>query len=131
MEEREIRSYIEDVRSGRLGRRRFIHTMIDLGLAAPFATSLLVTSGVAAQPKTQPFTPAQRGGGGPLRVLWWQAPTLLNPHLGNGQKDLDASRVFYEPLAAYDPDGNLFPVLAADIPSVDNGGVGRDGTLVQ
>jgi peptide/nickel transport system substrate-binding protein len=33
-------------------------------------------------------------------VLWWQAPTLLNPHFANGTKDQDGSRVFYEPLAA-------------------------------
>ena len=28
-------------------------------------------------------------------------------------KDADGSRIFYEPLAAFDPDGNLVPVLAA------------------
>ena len=30
----------------------------------------------------------------------------------------DGSRIFYEPLAAFDPDGNLVPVLAAEVPSV-------------
>ena len=75
--------------------------------------------GVAqAQPKAPAFTPTKRGGGGPLRVLWWQAPTLLNPHFATGTKDIDACRIFYEPLAAYDPEGNLAPVLAAEIPSV-------------
>ena len=39
----------------------------------------------------------KRGGGGVLRLLWWQAPTMLNPHFGIGQKDLDAARIFYEP----------------------------------
>jgi peptide/nickel transport system substrate-binding protein len=65
-----------------------------------------------------------------LKLLWWQAPTLLNPHFGVGQKDQDASRIFYEPLAAWDPDGNLVPMLAAEIPSVQNGGVARDGLSV-
>ena len=56
------------------------------------------------------FAPTRRGGGGQLKVLWWQAPTLLNPHFAVGTKDQDGSRVFYEPLAAFDPDGNLFPI---------------------
>ena len=64
--------------------------------------------GGVAQAQTKPaFTPTKRGGGGPVKVLWWQAPTLLNPHFANGTKDQDGSRIFYEPLASYDPDGNL------------------------
>jgi len=63
-------------------------------------------------------------------VLWWQAPTLLNPHFATGTKDWDGSRVFYEPLAGHDPDGNLVPALAATIPTLDNGGLGKDGTWV-
>jgi peptide/nickel transport system substrate-binding protein len=130
MEEREIRSLVEDVVAGRLGRRRFVQLMVGLGLTAPMATQMLGAAGVQAQPKSPVFTPTRRGGGGPLRVLWWQAPTLLNPHFATGTKDQDASRIFFEPLAGYDPDGNLVPALAADIPTVDNGGLGRDGTWV-
>jgi len=37
-----------------------------------------------------------------VKALWWQAPTLLNPHFANGTKDQDACRIFYEPLASYD-----------------------------
>ena len=64
------------------------------------------------------FVPTKRGGGGPLKTLWWQAPTLLNPHFATGTKDQDAARIFYEPLAGFDPDGNVTPVLAAEVPSV-------------
>jgi peptide/nickel transport system substrate-binding protein len=130
MEEREIRSLVEDVVAGRLGRRRFVQLMVGLGLTAPVAAQMLGAAGVQAQPKTPVFTPTKRGGGGPLRVLWWQAPTLLNPHFATGTKDQDGARIFFEPLAGYDPDGSLVPVLAADIPTVDNGGLGRDGTWV-
>jgi peptide/nickel transport system substrate-binding protein len=130
MDEREIRTLIDDVTTGRLSRRRFVQTMVGLGLTAPFAAQLLVAAGVQAQPKAAAFTPTKRGGGGPLRVLWWQSPTLLNPHFATGTKDQDGSRIFYEPLAGYDPDGNLVPALAADIPSVANGGLGKDGTWV-
>jgi len=51
-------------------------------------------------------------------------------HFANGTKDQDASRVFYEPLGAYDPDGNIVPVLAADVPSLQNGQVAKDGLSV-
>jgi peptide/nickel transport system substrate-binding protein len=47
-----------------------------------------------------------------------------------GTKDQDGSRVFYEPLAGFDPDGNLVPILALEIPSLQNGSVARDGKSV-
>lgn len=59
-------------------------------------------------------------------MLWWQAPTILNFHLGQGTKDSDASRIILEPLAAIGPDGTPVPVLAAEIPTVENGGVSED-----
>jgi len=130
MDEHAIRDLIDDVKAGRLSRRRFVHTIVGLGLTAPLAAQMLAASGVAAQPKSPVFTPTRRGGGGQLKVLWWQAPTLLNPHFATGTKDWDGSRVFYEPLAGHDPDGNLIPALAAAIPTPDNGGLGKDGTWV-
>ena len=65
-----------------------------------------------------------------LRLLLWQAPTTLNPHLSPGIKDQTASRISYEPLASFDQSGTLIPFLAADIPSLDNGGVAPDGKSV-
>ena len=122
---------IEDVRHGRLGRRRFVQMMVGFGLTAPMAAHMLASAGVAqAQPKNPVFTPTKRGGGGPLRILWWQAPTLLNPHFATGTKDQDASRIFYEPLCSYDPDGNLVPILAAEVPSVQRQTLAKDGTWV-
>jgi peptide/nickel transport system substrate-binding protein len=130
MDEREIRELLDDVRTGRVSRRAFVQTMIALGLTAPMAAQMLASAGIARAQTAPAFNPTRRGGGGPLRVLWWQSPTLLNPHFGSGTKDLDASRIFYEPLAAYDPDGNIVPVLAERVPSVDNGDLGRDGLWV-
>ena len=74
--------------------------------------------------------PTKRGGGGTVKLLWWQAPTILNPHLAQGTKDFDVSRIAYEPLAAFGPDDKLTPFLAAEIPSADNGGVAKDGKSV-
>ena len=73
---------------------------------------------------------AQRGAGGTLRLFYWQAPTIINPHLSAGTKDLSASRITYEPLASYDEAGTLVPFLAAEIPSLENGGVAADGRSV-
>ena len=130
MDEHALREMITDVKAGRMSRRSFVRTMVGLGLSAPMAAQMLAAGGVAAQPKAPAFAPTRRGGGGPVKTLWWQAPTLLNPHFSTGTKDQDGSRIFYEPLAAYDPDGNLSPVLASEIPSVENGGLGRDGKWV-
>lgn len=65
-----------------------------------------------------------------LRLLYWQAPTIVNPHLSPGTKDLSASRISYEPLASFDAEGRLVPFLAAEIPSLENGGLARDGRSV-
>lgn len=72
----------------------------------------------------------EAGGGGQLVLLWWQAPTILNPHVAQGTKDFDASQVALEPLANYDSSGELVPFLASEIPSLDNGGVSEDGLSV-
>jgi peptide/nickel transport system substrate-binding protein len=65
-----------------------------------------------------------------LRLLYWQAPTILNPHLSSGFKDSEASRITLEPLASFNADGELIPFLAAEIPTVENGGVATDGKSV-
>ncbi len=130
MEERELRALLGQVKAGTLSRRRFVSMMVGLGLTAPMAAQMLASAGVA-QAQTKPtFNPTKRGGGGLVKTLWWQAPTLLNPHFANGTKDQDACRIFYEPLASFDPDGNVVPVLAAEAPSLQNGQVAKDGMSV-
>jgi peptide/nickel transport system substrate-binding protein len=104
--------------------------MVGLGLTAPLATRVLAASGMAQAATPAEYKPAKAGEGGALKVLFWQAPTLLNPHFAVGTKDQEGARIFYEPLAAWDPDGNLLPVLAAEIPEIENGGVATDGTWV-
>ena len=127
--EQELRQMIEDVRQGQLPRRSFIQHLVGLGLTAPMASMLLMNAGLA-QAQTIPYKPTKRGGGGTLRVLYWQAAVHLNPHYAGGTKDQDASRIFYEPLAGYDDSGNLIPQLAAEIPSKANGGLSTDGKSV-
>ncbi len=71
--------------------------------------------------------PTKRGGGGTLKLLQWQAPTILNPQLSQGTKDDLACSPVYEPLLSFNIDGNAVPILAAEVPSRDNGGVAADG----
>ncbi|MGB3188218.1 MAG: peptide ABC transporter substrate-binding protein [Limnoraphis sp.] len=73
---------------------------------------------------------ATTGNTDSLRMLYWQAPTILNPHLATGFKDFDAARIVYEPLASYDQNDQLIPFLAAEIPTVENGGIAKDGKSV-
>ncbi|KKD39319.1 MAG: peptide ABC transporter substrate-binding protein [Limnoraphis robusta] len=91
--------------------------------------SLALTMTVACTPQTtqNQGTP---GDTDRLRLLYWQAPTILNPHLATGFKDFDAARIVYEPLASYDKNDQLIPFLAAEIPTVENGGIAKDGKSV-
>ncbi|HUO63201.1 MAG TPA: peptide ABC transporter substrate-binding protein [Terriglobales bacterium] len=130
MSEHEIRELLGEVRKGRLSRRAFVGTMVGLGLGAPLAMDMLVSAGLG-QAQTRPTaSPAKRGGGGQLRTLSWDAPNLLNPVLALGLKDWNACSVFYEPLASFDAGGSLVPILAQEVPSLQNGGVSKDGTVV-
>jgi peptide/nickel transport system substrate-binding protein len=124
-DERGLRRWISGVRRGTLSRRDFIARLAALGIAAPFASLLLADDGIAQPAAT--YKPTRRGGGGTLRLLFWQGPTLLNPHFASGIKDAAGSRPFYESLARFDADGQLVPVLAAEIPSARNGAIAADG----
>jgi len=130
MDERQLRQLITEVQAGRMSRRGFIRTMVGLGLTAPLAAQMLAHSGLAQAQPMSAYKPTKRGGGGPLKILWWQGATLLNPHFAVGTKDQEGSRIFYEPLAGWDADGNLVPMLAAEVPSTQNGGLARDGLSV-
>jgi peptide/nickel transport system substrate-binding protein len=130
MNEAALRDLLGAVRAGRVSRRSFVGKMVGLGLAAPLAHLLLARSGLAQTAAPIEYKPTRAGGGGALRTLFWQAPTLLNPHFAVGAKDAEGCRIFYEPLAVWDADGRLVPVLAAEIPDIENGGIAADGLSV-
>jgi peptide/nickel transport system substrate-binding protein len=126
-----IRHWAAQVRGGGMSRRRFLRQLSAYGIGAPLAGAILAQHGVAqAQARMPAYAPTRRGGGGPLRMLWWQGPVHLNPHMPGGLKEQEGSRIFYEPLAAWDNDGNLLPVLAEEIPTRENGGLAADLTSV-
>jgi peptide/nickel transport system substrate-binding protein len=132
MTEDDLRQMIGRVQRGTMSRRGFIRRVAAVGLTAPMATQLLALHGISAASAQSipPYRPSRRGGGGALKILYWQASTLLNPHFAVGTTNQDASRVFYEPLAGWAQDGTLHPILAAEIPSTENGGLSADGRSV-
>ena len=90
MQELELRALIEDVRTGQLPRRSFIQRMVGLGLTAPMASMMLMHAGVAQAQPAPVYKPTKRGGGGALKVLWWQgadaaAAALRQRHQGPGR----------------------------------------------
>jgi peptide/nickel transport system substrate-binding protein len=130
MNEQQLWRQIALVKAGRMSRRAFVRKMVAWGLTAPLASQMLAYAGVARAQTKSDYKPTKRGGGGALRMLWWQSPTLLNPHFAVGTKDQEGSRIFYEPLAGWDAEGNLVPMLAAEIPDTENDGLSRDGLTV-
>ncbi len=71
-----------------------------------------------------------RGRDGEVKVIYWQAPSILNPFLSGGTKDIEAASLMIEPLARYDSSGALTPWLVEEVPTVANGGVSEDLTSI-
>lgn len=72
----------------------------------------------------------ERGAGGELRLIQWQAATTANAHTGTGTKDYLAGQLVQEPLFQYTPEGAIFPQLAAEVPSVEGGTLSEDLSTV-
>ncbi|GLQ27008.1 peptide ABC transporter substrate-binding protein [Sulfitobacter pacificus] len=68
----------------------------------------------------------ERGRDGEVKILYWQAPSILNPFLSGGTKDVESASLIVEPLARYTETGAMVPFLVTEIPTVANGGVSED-----
>ncbi|MGA1209761.1 MAG: peptide ABC transporter substrate-binding protein [Gemmobacter sp.] len=86
--------------------------------------------GAAASLAFAPAAFAERGADGHVNVIYWQAPSILNPFLSGGTKDIESASLVIEPLARFNEKGELVPYLAAEIPTVENGGVSADLTSI-
>ncbi len=113
--------------TGRLSRREVIARLAMLGLSSSAIASALAGAGLAP---ARAASMGRRGESGVLKLLYWQAPTIVNPHLATGTKDFHASRLCLEPLLTVNAAGVFTPVLAAEVPSLANGGVAADGKSV-
>jgi peptide/nickel transport system substrate-binding protein len=73
---------------------------------------------------------AERGADGHVNLIYWQAPSIMNPYLSGGTKEVEAASLVIEPLGRYNTKGEMVPYLAEEIPTVENGGVAEDLTSI-
>ncbi len=73
---------------------------------------------------------AERGADGHVNLIYWQAPSIMNPYLSGGTKEVEAASLVIEPLGRYNTKGEMIPYLAEEIPTVANGGVSEDLTSI-
>ena len=86
--------------------------------------------GAAACLALAPAAFADRGSDGHVNILYWQAPSTLNPYLSGGTKEIESASLIIEPLAGFDETGAVFARLAAEVPTLANGGVSEDLTSI-
>ncbi|MCX7888318.1 MAG: peptide ABC transporter substrate-binding protein [Rhodobacteraceae bacterium] len=86
--------------------------------------------GAAACFAFAPAAMAERGADGEVKIIYYQAVSGLNAYISSGTKDIEAGSLVLEPLAGFDEKGDLFPRLAAEIPTLDNGGISADLTTI-
>lgn len=143
-----FRDLVDSFQQGDIDRRQFLARASALGIGSTVAVFLANASPVLASGGSkngyafyaQDATPEAgapgfpstgmegrtRGEGGELRLIQWQAPTLLNAHRSTGTKDFLASDIVNEPLMRYAEDGSLLPNLITEVPSVENGMLAED-----
>ena len=72
----------------------------------------------------------ERGRDGQLGIIYWQAPSTLNPYLSGGTKEVESASLVVEPLVRFDETGEMVPWLVDELPTVENGGVAEDRTSI-
>src|SRR5215211_4616881 len=136
-----------ELRSGKITRREFTLRALALGVGMPIISFILraetasattagttrgrhVGWGVAAQgtagPPAEGMDGRTRGEGGELKIIQWQAPSMLSPHVSTGTKDYLAAAPIMEPLMHYLPDGSIIPNLITEVPTAENGLLAED-----
>ena len=101
--------------------RRQALTMMMLASA-----SGIVMPGLIGKDKAFAATPPEKPTG-QLIIGFSQEPTVFNPHLLHIEVDEGIHFSIFDPLFGVDPDGKFFPQLAAEVPTVENGGISADG----
>lgn len=126
-------------KAGEMNRRSFLQRGAALGVSTGLLTSLAANtlSAQDATPETgESSLPdagtenQQRGQAGELRVLAVQAASGLSVHNATGGKDISAGVVISEALLNYDGDGALVPILAKEVPTLENGLLAEDLSTV-
>jgi peptide/nickel transport system substrate-binding protein len=141
----QFRDLYTQLTAGEISRRAFIERASAIGIGAGVA---MYAASVAAQtPDASPDAPAaaggagmtsgtprpmegtenqERGAGGELKIIQWQAPSHLGAHQATGDKDTLAASLVLEPLMHYGEDAGLLPNLITEVPSFENGLLAED-----
>ena len=99
-------------------RRQTLKMMGLTGAAGRFAPNLLVSRGHAAQPETPT---------GQIVIGLSQEPTVFNPLMPRIEVDDGVQLAIFDALFRISPEGEFIPALAAEVPTVENGGLSEDG----
>lgn len=67
---------------------------------------------------------------GSFQIAQQREPLSLNPALDNGQSSTEWGFLLFSYLVKYDDRGNLIGDVATQVPSIENGGISRDGLTV-
>jgi peptide/nickel transport system substrate-binding protein len=67
---------------------------------------------------------------GVLRIATSLSPNTLNPYLSTQEVEALVQAFMLDPLVATDEKGRDVPILAADVPTTENGGISRDGLTI-
>jgi peptide/nickel transport system substrate-binding protein len=131
---------VSRLRTGELDRRAFMRASAALGVGAGVSAVVANSIPAAAQGSTPVASgetdpagrPAvgtegqERGQGGELRLISWQAATVLAAHSSTGSKDTYAGSLVMEPVLSFNADGEIVPLLVEQAPTVDNGLLSED-----
>jgi peptide/nickel transport system substrate-binding protein len=99
--------------------RRQALTMMAMGASGLVMPNLLGRGQAFAAPPEKPT--------GQLIIGFSQEPTVFNPHLLHIEVDEGIHFSVFDPLFGVDPEGKFTPALAAEVPTVENGGISADG----
>lgn len=106
----------------------FVALLAPLALVPRGSNAQDVASTPAAPYYSDTQGPPQPGG--VVNFLLYEDPDNLNPLAGQTSIAAQVSTAILEGLTYSDPDGNFQPALAAELPTLDNGGVSEDLTTV-
>lgn len=70
---------------------------------------------------------AQEAPTGQVVVGFSQEPTVFNPHLLHIEVDEGVHYAIFDPLFDVDTEGKFYPLLAKEVPTIENGGISADG----
>ncbi len=99
-------------------RRQTLKMMGLTGAAGMFAPNLLISPALAAPPETPT---------GQIVIGLSQEPTVFNPLMPRIEVDDGVQLALFDALFRISPEGEFIPALAAEVPTIENGGLSEDG----